>query len=1076
MKIAYPTAIVLFLLLNFFSSTSSLSAQVSIEQLTCGKTEFSTTRDRGSAFNRNSYRSCYTGSSSFLAGDQAFVFHKPSNSGRLCFNLFSEGSDDLDLFIFDSSFQNCFAVSKGSVRNNRTREFIFDADPPLPAGTYYAVVDGYTGGQEDEFRLTVTCGTLNCALATPIFCGDPRTVQNNFSAPNDISAYRFGSSYRGGHTGPERLYFFDMDRAGTAKINLRPRSSSDDFELILLRDCDEYTAIAESRNSPGQEEEISIDLGSGRYYILVEGYDGTTGSFDLSVEWDCPAAPNPTTLSCGEIIEGNTFGTQNRLNILDYRECLGDEVYLAYGYEYGEAFYRFDLATDQTVDIQLDILTEGLFLDAAVFRHSGGSMPEPGNCVVTSKSVDPNKEAILAHLEAGSYWLVVDGGLPGFIFGDLPPDEGIFNIQMNCYDLPAPCDLNGSFIATGNTIRGKVDGITTFTSGALAKIDCIESAYGNQVLYGRTYTYYHSKTGYVTFSLDMEESQTSAFIFSCSTADRDRSCQGRLSVSDRSKTLYLTGGRYYQVVVVSTELDGSYRLSLPYPSGPCSQDFPYSLAAGGVVDGSLSGFGNNFDASQSGFFQHCSESNSIYSGEDRIFQLEWEPSNDFDWIFKDDEPLDITDNQHSAGELNLSANSAMGIFLFNYQCGEKRCLASAEIPPGGGSAIIPLGEFLDREGIFYLVIDKADPFGDDSFSLSWDFHWYYYELCINEDPQTHTVRFKDGLLSRLNFLDPGDEMYIDYQEREYEGQVDYEVFDVLEVSERAIFSGDIAPVELKSQPPSSDEGVMEEGSLIPQKCGFDPGETFEIKVKKADGLVLLLEPEFELGGIGAANPPEKFQKGKNSVVSNLKVADLQDLVKVDFKPDFANLKLIPAEGLFFEGHVDANRPWAIKKPISANWIHVVDPVSTSAAVRSGDGQRKILIRVDPFSDPGIRVGYFDIVTEGGRSHRVEIRQLGRQYTPIQGAVTPQPAIPEIEHNFSVFPNPSSGVIQLKWPVPLADSAQMSILNLLGETKQSFVLSAGTIRYEMNLEDLPAGAYFLVLHDDQQKEVRKIVIE
>ena len=220
---------VFILLFHYFTSFSQAQ---SISQLYCGEPIFSTTRGQANSFTIADYNGCYSSSSSFNAGDRVFVFNKPSNSGRLCLNLFSEGADDLDFFLYDSSFRNCFAAKTGAVQNNRTREFLFDADPPLPAGNYYIVVDGYNSQHEDEFRLTATCGELDCNLATPITCGETRN-ENNYSAPNNISAYRINNSYQGGHTGPERLYYFDMPNSGTVNIELVPRSNSNDFELIL---------------------------------------------------------------------------------------------------------------------------------------------------------------------------------------------------------------------------------------------------------------------------------------------------------------------------------------------------------------------------------------------------------------------------------------------------------------------------------------------------------------------------------------------------------------------------------------------------------------------------------------------------------------------------------------------------------------------------------------------------------------------------------------------------------------------------------------------------------------------------
>ncbi|MEM8524590.1 MAG: pre-peptidase C-terminal domain-containing protein [Bacteroidota bacterium] len=255
--------------------------------LSCGETRNSTTRGESSKFEIGDY-DCHSSSNSFNAPDRVFRINKTSNSGRLSISLFSEGSQDLDLFLLDECGEtvNCLARSVNSVSGGRTREFIVDADPPIRSGTYYAVVDGPRTSDSDEFRITATCGKLPCSSAEEIECGE--TIRrNNVNSSNNISAYQLNGTYRGGNTGGERIFYFEVDQTKDVTITLDPTSSNDNLELILLKDCDEYSAIAASTNGTGLTERITRSLSAGRYYVLVEGWDGDEGHFDLTVDWNC---------------------------------------------------------------------------------------------------------------------------------------------------------------------------------------------------------------------------------------------------------------------------------------------------------------------------------------------------------------------------------------------------------------------------------------------------------------------------------------------------------------------------------------------------------------------------------------------------------------------------------------------------------------------------------------------------------------------------------------------------------------------------------------------------------------------
>lgn len=259
------------------------------ETLQCGVTKSSTTIGQSNQFNAGDYTTCYSGSLGYNGPDRVFKIVKPSNQGNLMINLFSPGSSDLNVFVFDACGGPCLA--RGATLANTNLEYVIDVDPPLQAGTYYIVVDGATNTTGYNFSLTVTCGDLDCSNAIEIGCGETIVGLSNQNGQNNTSIYNCtDEGTLPGYTGKEMVYFFNLNKTATVTIDLTNPTPGQDFDLLLLGSCAESLCARSSINAPGQAEQIiATSLSPGKYYIVVEGWDGSQGNFDLSVNWECCA-------------------------------------------------------------------------------------------------------------------------------------------------------------------------------------------------------------------------------------------------------------------------------------------------------------------------------------------------------------------------------------------------------------------------------------------------------------------------------------------------------------------------------------------------------------------------------------------------------------------------------------------------------------------------------------------------------------------------------------------------------------------------------------------------------------------
>ncbi|TAF96586.1 MAG: T9SS C-terminal target domain-containing protein, partial [Cytophagia bacterium] len=77
----------------------------------------------------------------------------------------------------------------------------------------------------------------------------------------------------------------------------------------------------------------------------------------------------------------------------------------------------------------------------------------------------------------------------------------------------------------------------------------------------------------------------------------------------------------------------------------------------------------------------------------------------------------------------------------------------------------------------------------------------------------------------------------------------------------------------------------------------------------------------------------------------------------------------------------------------------------------------------------------------------------------------------------VWPNPTTGLLQLKTWLAEAGKVEVMVQDLTGRTAKSnqFRAEAGVFEAQMNLEDLPMGMYLLQVQTSQKRFLKKVVL-
>jgi hypothetical protein len=75
---------------------------------------------------------------------------------------------------------------------------------------------------------------------------------------------------------------------------------------------------------------------------------------------------------------------------------------------------------------------------------------------------------------------------------------------------------------------------------------------------------------------------------------------------------------------------------------------------------------------------------------------------------------------------------------------------------------------------------------------------------------------------------------------------------------------------------------------------------------------------------------------------------------------------------------------------------------------------------------------------------------------------------------TVYPNPASDIVNIKFEEALDEEVNLALINSQGKSVKTVVLEATTIEKQINLQDLPSGMYYIKLTKGKLSNVYKVV--
>jgi hypothetical protein len=281
-------------------------------------------------------------------------------------------------------------------------------------GAYSVFADGHERDSTGRYTLLLETSTPagagtradDCGDASPLVAGMAGSIGGDtFDARDDVA----GSC--GGAGAPDVVYRLEVAKRSRFVASLEDEEAP--HVMVLWRRCGERSAEAACGRS------VDEVLGPGAYFIGVDGSAPEVfGRFAL--KWAlrdltgqaaaCRAAP---TLVDGRAVDGTTIGAGDRFA----PACAASDI----GASGPDRVFKFVLPTRSQVRL---IVTATAFDAAVELRRAcgdgagGPALPELG----CEAETDGNHHVTVERwLEAGTYWVVVDGRSPS--------DEGPFTIE-----------------------------------------------------------------------------------------------------------------------------------------------------------------------------------------------------------------------------------------------------------------------------------------------------------------------------------------------------------------------------------------------------------------------------------------------------------------------------------------------------------------------------------------------------------------------------------------------------------------------------------------------------------------------
>lgn len=302
----------------------------------------------------------------------------------------------------------------------------------------YIVVGAYysTSKLNDFYALKLTadvdCATPAtgfCDKAITVTCGQYLANQSNAAETNSITSYPCVSN--GTFPGKDKVYKIVLSQASDLQVGLEIGTTGVDLDLFLLsNNCTTVTCLDTSltSNSLTKKEGIVKSLAAGTYYIVVDASSSTaTSSFNIDFACGELNCTNPPTLTCDQPYSSTTVGAANNVSIYKQTPGMADDVP---GEKFDvnnagpEKLHKFTITQQETVTITLSGVAAST--DLEMFLLSSCSK---NNCIAKSTNAAGQNEVIVVQLNAGTYYVAVDG---------FRTNSGSYTLTVDCNGCPEP--------------------------------------------------------------------------------------------------------------------------------------------------------------------------------------------------------------------------------------------------------------------------------------------------------------------------------------------------------------------------------------------------------------------------------------------------------------------------------------------------------------------------------------------------------------------------------------------------------------------------------------------------------------
>ncbi|MEM9846513.1 MAG: pre-peptidase C-terminal domain-containing protein [Bacteroidota bacterium] len=426
--------------------------------------------------------------------------------------------------------------------------------------------------------------TNSCANPEIVGC-DATFNGNTANGSNVFEDYGLPNDY----FGKEIIHSFTPNTTGLTIVDLTNLNA--DLDLFLLFDCNPNFVVGNSTNLGTNSESITANLIAGAtYYILVDAkganvestYTISTGCMD-----PCEA---PIAINCGDVVSGTTFGMSNYYS----EHGNGGSGWLG-----GEVVYEFTTVGGVT-DISLTGLTEDLDLFLL------DDCDPVNNEIASSTSIGLTNESININLNAGTYFIMIDG------FGSNNPG-GNYTLDLDC---PAEATCNnpfgvaGDLMYVGNTSTGQ-NNITQY--GAFGGYS------GNELVYAYT----PDEDGPFDISLTGLSADLDLFLLStnCDPINALIASSTQSNLDDEFISADLVSGvTYYIIVDAFGGVSGSFDLFIETPTA-C--DLPPQLDCAPLT-GFVFGVSGSTIAADNDYLFHGGNTTDEYRGGEAVYEFSTE--------------------------------------------------------------------------------------------------------------------------------------------------------------------------------------------------------------------------------------------------------------------------------------------------------------------------------------------------------------------------------------------------------------------------------------------------------------------